>query len=951
MPDASHGCAWRFCVHSTLRYREGTEQIAADKELAPKHVEAFVQFCTDLARDTDDDQSWRGLTVTAFPSKYTFDKKTGSWKRRANSTSALGRMYAVHPRNEERFHLRTLLCSLTGADVRQLLANRHARAMQDEDAYACICCHVAAAGVLFSPCNHKVMCRPCATRWLHDRPGSGCPNCRATVDHMTDVEPPPCNVNLLKDGAATFKEACIARGLVEDDGEWDAALAEASLTSVGSQLRHLFLYIIVQCEPDNPTALFEKFWRRLGEDIQLHLHERGQDSDENVRVCTLYAVRQSLDTSERSEKDALDKLPDLTESEKLLVQQLDQPLDDDSTLAHVYSYNMDEESLNSADKYANISKIPDQKRLVDLIVKYINGRQQMLLFVDAPGGGGKTYCFTYVLSYCRSQGLRVVAVASTGIAAIQLSGGKTVHSTFRVPVDESGTRSGRMALDIKMGTALGKLLVNDVDLFVFDEVTMLHKDIIDSIDQWLQIERKDPRPFGGVHVVFAGDYRQTLPIVRRKGRAEQVSASVMYSASFASFSVAHLHTNMRVEACKASNPAKSRTLEQWGRDLLMIGNGSANHQSDDDAADEFITRVPDILKMQPVRTVDDVRHMINSTFGDLSELSSLNAYDLAAQPAMHSAILCPMHESVDYINATCLDMWNGDAQVKHAVDQYTSPNDAYTITLEQLNARTPRGSPPQRLELKVGMPLIMLRNMTADLMNGTRLLLLEIRQYVLKCSVLTGGGAGKEVYIPRITFVHKGPDQPLEWKRRQFPVKPCWAMTINKSQSQTFEKVAVCLVQVTTTPTGSITVDEAEAFSHGQLYVALSRCGDPDNVCLYTTVARCTDRTARNVVYNEALSEDVRREDVDVRRRDGDDLPADVRDDDVMYEPRAHLTDAPPFDVPFHGYVFEHATCDAVQWDGSVSSIELLMNCADAEFDRQLEDWMNYDECDDCVAD
>ena len=92
--------------------------------------------------------------------------------------------------------------------------------------------------------------------------------------------------------------------------------------------------------------------------------------------------------------------------------------------------------------------IEQQIELVRLVQSRLDNSEQTLLFVDAPGGCGKTYCFNCILAYIRSKEKVAVAVATTGIAALQLSGGKTAHTAFKIPIDTSGTRKGPEVLPI-----------------------------------------------------------------------------------------------------------------------------------------------------------------------------------------------------------------------------------------------------------------------------------------------------------------------------------------------------------------------------------------------------------------------------------------------------------------------------------------------------------------------
>ena len=122
--------------------------------------------------------------------------------------------------------------------------------------------------------------------------------------------------------------------------------------------------------------------------------------------------------------------------------------------------------------------------------------------------------------------------------------------------------------------------------------------------------------------------------------------------------------------------------------------------------------------------------------------------------------------------------------------------------------------PLAHLELKVDCPIMLLRNLDPSngLCNGTRLRVLAVRRRVLKCRIISGDRKyqGKVVFIPRITLAPAAEDLPIPLRRRQFPVRLAFSMTINKSQGQGLAHVGLDL--------------RSPVFSHGQLYVGLSRC-------------------------------------------------------------------------------------------------------------------------------
>jgi len=149
------------------------------------------------------------------------------------------------------------------------------------------------------------------------------------------------------------------------------------------------------------------------------------------------------------------------------------------------------------------------------------------------------------------------------------------------------------------------------------------------------------------------------------------------------------------------------------------------------------------------------------------------------------AILAPKNCTVDFLNELVSDRFPGERQTFVSADSTNEPDDATRFPMEYLNTLTPSGLPPHSLHLKKNMILMLIRNLNPreGLCNGTRLILDEATKNIIKCKIATGDHQGKEVIIPRIELACKDGDFPFNWRRRQFPVRPAFAMTINKSQT------------------------------------------------------------------------------------------------------------------------------------------------------------------------
>nr|XP_025878227.1 uncharacterized protein LOC112937618 [Oryza sativa Japonica Group] len=212
------------------------------------------------------------------------------------------------------------------------------------------------------------------------------------------------------------------------------------------------------------------------------------------------------------------------------------------------------------------------------------------------------------------------------------------------------------------------------------------------------------------------------------------------------------------------------------------------------------------------------------------------------------AIVCPTNAVVDELNDYVVGLVPGNSTTYLSCDTISKcseqiPDFDMLYPLEFLNSINATNFPTHKLVLKEGVVVMLLRNLnqSAGLCNGTRLLVTSLGQRILQCIILTGSNIGETVYIPRITLSTSKLKWPFTLQRRQFPVRVCYAMTINKSQGQTLDQVGIYLTK--------------PVFTHGQLYVAVSRATSRSRlkILIQNDDGSCGNQT-RNVVYVEILA-------------------------------------------------------------------------------------------------
>ncbi|KAF0775486.1 hypothetical protein AaE_000814, partial [Aphanomyces astaci] len=231
------------------------------------------------------------------------------------------------------------------------------------------------------------------------------------------------------------------------------------------------------------------------------------------------------------------------------------------------------------------------------------------------------------------------------------------------------------------------------------------------------------------------------------------------------------------------------SVQEFSDVLLQVGNGQISRD------DEGFIEIPQSL----TNKVDTRAQLLESVYPGLEEKSRLGRE--YHEWLCERAILAPKNDIVNEINTTILGQLPGNTVQFKSFDKTIEESEAVNFPVEFLNSQNPSGLPQHDLKLKVGAPIILLRNLDAPrLCNGTRLCITALKRNLIEAVILTGCAKNTTVLIPRIPVL--GKDLPFPFKRVQFPVRLAFSMTINKSQGQSLKVMGSDL--------------ETPCFSHGQ---------------------------------------------------------------------------------------------------------------------------------------
>ncbi|GJS37585.1 ATP-dependent DNA helicase PIF1-like protein [Tanacetum coccineum] len=269
----------------------------------------------------------------------------------------------------------------------------------------------------------------------------------------------------------TFRRALelpIERGLIKSDDYIHACLPESSTHELPDPLRRLFATLLIFCDVGDVRKLWDDHYESLSEDYSLNCA-----SDERVQNMVLTDISAILQSMGRSLSDF--DLPNIT--------------------ANVRSY-----AFGCHEVHEECSIVVQED---DILARH---------------------SLNTLLATVLSRGLIALATASSGAATNNMTGGRTAHSCFKIPINLA-TNS---ICNIKKQSGLAKLLCQ-AKLIIWDEASWAKRQAVEAVDRTMQDITGVKLPFGGKIFVLGGDFRQVLPVVRRGTRAQIVDSSLRMS--------------------------------------------------------------------------------------------------------------------------------------------------------------------------------------------------------------------------------------------------------------------------------------------------------------------------------------------------------------------------------------------------------------------------------------
>jgi ATP-dependent DNA helicase PIF1 len=291
-----------------------------------------------------------------------------------------------------------------------------------------------------------------------------------------------------------------------------------------------------------------------------------------------------------------------------------------------------------------------------------------------------------------------------------------------------------------------------------------------------------------------------------------------------------LKQNMRL--ARSSHGGDNNQNIKFAKSLLAMGKGKGQ------AKDFGLTKLQGENMKSTMTTEESENVLLNFVYGNLVA-GSQKLIEHFGKYLFEHEILLPLNKDVKQMNALVTSKLPGVPTTSRSIN-LPDPDGYDSLPKECLNKVLVSGLPEHLINLKIGMPIVISRNLYPNkgVCNGSRLIVIEIGTGHIVGQLLSGLFKGDEVMIPKIKLHQKGSvNSALSFYRYQFPLSLAFAMSINKIQGQTLEQVGVYL--------------ETDVFAHGQLYIACLRVTNCKNLLVVKPACRSG---VVNVVHKSIFS-------------------------------------------------------------------------------------------------